>query len=484
MSFDQHFLGQDRSYGHALWLEQAHRYQHLWLLGQSGTGKSSWARQSFMQDVMAGRGACYFDFHGEDARWLLDRIPKHRIEDVVYFDPLEPNFALGYNPLDGVAAKHFASYTDEIVGALRHIFASSWGPRMDDILMNAIRPLFDLPPQSKGTLLGAVRLLNDPLYRKFAVDRCTEQTVRDFWFSEFAAWSKNDRAHNVNSSLNKIRRFQSAPVLRNILGQQTSGLNIRTAIARQRLVILNFNKWRIGAKNADILASLILSRIIYEATHRDVPTVKGQDVETLAPGFHIVIDEFQSVSSLAMVEALAGIRKNRVSFALSHQHTDQIEPEVLAAMRGNIGTKIVFRVGGDDAKRLQQTVEVTNAKELATQPDYEFTLQYKAGSNVATRRARSLLAPYVVQGNAAKIINWTNHNHARPINQVAEQYDRWQASRHYGGVSAPGAKVQQVKKKRVGEETAIGAIMMERFGRGSSPETSKELRDRINRPKS
>ena len=188
-------------------MPQEQRYQHAWVLGQTGTGKSSWARQSFMQDVMGGRGACYFDFHGEDARWLLDHIPKDRIEDVVYFDPLDPNFALGYNPLDGVSEKHFASYTDEIVGALRHIFASSWGPRMDDILMNAIRPLFDLPPQSKGTLLGSVRMLNDPMFRRFVVDRCNEPTVKDFWLTEFAGWSKNDRAHNLNSSLNKIRRF-------------------------------------------------------------------------------------------------------------------------------------------------------------------------------------------------------------------------------------------------------------------------------------
>lgn len=177
----------------------------------------------------------------------------------------------------------------------------------------------------------------------------------------------------------------------------------------------------------------ILSRIIYEATHRDVPTVEGEVVEDLAPGFYVVIDEFQSVSSLAMVEALAGIRKNRVSFTLNHQHTEQIEHDVLAAMRGNIGTKIVFRVGGDDAKRLQQTVEVTNAKELATQPDYEFTLQYKNGSNVSTKRARSMLAPFEPEGNTAKIINWANHNHAKPVTEVAAQYERWRASRHHGG---------------------------------------------------
>ena len=170
---------------------------------------------------------------------------------------------MGYNPLDGIAPRHFASFTDEIVASLRHILERSWGARMDDILMNAIRPLFDLPGESKGTLLGAVRMLNDDAYRRFVVNQTTEDTVRDFWFSEYAAWSKTDKAHNVNSSLNKIRRFQSAPVLRHILGQQRSTVDFGQAIARQQLVILNFNKWKIGAVNANTLASLILSRIIY-----------------------------------------------------------------------------------------------------------------------------------------------------------------------------------------------------------------------------
>lgn len=465
MSLEQHFLGQDRTYDKALLLEQRHRFGHTWVIGQTGTGKSSWARQSIMQDVMAGRGACYFDFHGEDAQWLLDHIPKHRIEDVVYFNPLDPNFALGYNPFDGVAPKHFASYTDEIVGALRHIFASSWGARMDDILMNTVRALFDLPPQSKSTLIGAVRMLNDPLYRSFVVNRCTEQTVKDFWFSEFAGWSKNDRAHNVNSSLNKIRRFQSSPIMRQTLGQPKSGLDIAAAIAKQRLVILNFNKWKIGAKNADILASLILSRIIYEATHRDVPTKDGKPVPELMPSFHVVVDEFQSVSSLAMVEALSGIRKSRVSFTLCHQHTDQISPAVLAAMKGNIGTKVVFRLGGDDAQKLHKAVEVINAKELATQLDRNFLLQFKTGHSVSTKRARSVLAPYEVQGHASKIINWTNHTYARPIDEVNDQYERWISNRD---PASPTAKrsLNTVKKKKDGEMRPLNAIMRERYGAG------------------
>lgn len=426
-----------------------------------------------MQDVIAGRGGCYFDFHGEDARWLLDHIPPERAGDVLYIDPLNPTHAVGYNPLDGIAPRDFASFTDEIVASLRHIHERSWGARMDDILMNAIRPLFDLPGESKGTLLGAVRMLNDDAYRRFVVNHTTEDTVRDFWFSEYAAWSKTDKAHNVNSSLNKIRRFQSAPVLRHILGQQRSTVDFGQAIARQQLVILTLNKWKIGAVNANTLASLILSRIIYESTHRDVPLQDGQPVDALFPGFHVVIDEFQSVTSLAIVEALAGIRKSRVSFTLCHQHTDQISPEVLAAIKDNTGTKVIFRVGGDDARRLHETVEVTNPRELANSADHTFIAQYKSGRKTATQRGTSVLIDCPQTDQLARIQRMSQASFTRPVADVAAQYTRWVQSRHYGGPvkGEPSAKEAKPPPRgskhphnRSTQMRSIGAIMLDRAG--------------------
>jgi hypothetical protein len=471
---DQHFLGSSIINGvdRPIWLDQAARYQHMAVFGQTGTGKSVFARQSFMQDVQAGRGACYFDFHGEDAKWLLDHIPPERAGDVLYMNPLDPNFAVGFNPFDGIAPGHYAAVTDEIVGSLRLIYQSSWGARMDDILMNAIRPLFDLPPQSKGTLLGAVRMLNDEAYRRWAVNQCSEQTVRDFWFNEYARWSANDKSHNLNSSLNKIRRFQSAPVLRHTLGQQKSGLDLRQAIARQRLVIFDFNKWKMGAVNANVLASLILSRLIYEATHRDIPMQDGEPVDDLFPGFHVVLDEYQSVTSLAIVEALAGLRKNRVSFLLATQSLEALPREIAGAIKANTGTKVVFRVGGDDAKRLFETLELNSQKVLSSQADYHFTAQYKAGASLSTRRGRSHVIEFPKQGQARRIIGYCQGNYARLVADVAAQYDRWQESRHYGGPvkagrgsgAEPKRNEGTVKKKKGGEMRSVGAIMRGRFG--------------------
>jgi hypothetical protein len=441
------------TYDQPITVDQTSRFQHTYVLGQTGTGKSSWATDSFLQDVHAGFGACYFDFHGQDAAWLLDQIPPERINDVVYLNPLDVNGVIGYNVLDGINPADYANFTDEIVSSLRHINSASWGARMDDILINAIRPLFDLPDESKGTILGAVRMLNDPFYRKWVVNRCSEKTVRDFWFMEFANWSKGEQGHNVNSSLNKIRRFQSMPVLQRVLGQQKSGVNFAKAIQDGQILIFDFNRWQMGEKNANTLASLVLSRLIYEASHWLMLQVDGAISEDLVKPFHVYIDEFHSVTSLSMVEALSGIRKFRVGFTLCHQYTGQLSQEILDAIKGNVGTKIVFRVGGDDAKQLQSTLGVIEPKHLTEQADYCFFVSSKSENSVSTRRGHTLPSRPTHYGHANAIRNRMTAKYSAPISQIDATYERWQNSRHYGGdVGRPTVK----KKQERGGEKPTG----------------------------
>lgn len=438
-------------------IPQTARYQHVYAIGATGTGKSTYLKQSFLQDVAAGHGACYFDFHGQDAPWLLDHIPRERVHDVVYLDPLHPTDVIGYNPLDGVRAKDFATFTDEIVGSLRHIHSSSWGARMDDILINAIRPLFDLPPESQGTLLGAVRMLNDPYYRNWVVKQTTEKTVRDFWQSEYASWSKNDQAHNLNSSLNKIRRFQSSPILRHFLGQQRSRVDFTRAIDRGQIIILNLDKWQMGAVNASTLAALILSRLIYEGTHRPIPQMPGSGAGgSLLRPFHIFIDEFQSITTLSTVEALSGIRKFAVGFTLAHQYTNQLDRDVFEAILGNVGTKIAFRVGGTDAARLAPSFELARQAILTDQPDFTFHANYKQGRGVQTVSGQLFPPNWQAHRYGPSIHRTMQAKFARPISELTEQYERWQTTRHYGN---PGRE-RPVKKKEADQKQK---------GRGDQP---------------
>ena len=321
---------------------------------------------------------------------------------------------------------------------------------MDDILINAIRPLFDLPPESKGTLLGVVRMLNDPYYRKWVISHCTEKTVQDFWLLEFASWGKNDQSHNVNSSLNKIRRFQSSPILRRVLGQQRSRINIARAIEEGQILIFDFTKHHMGAENANVLASLILSRLIYEGTRRTIPQIDGVPALELVTPFHIYVDEFHSVTSLSMVEALSGIRKFRVGLTLAHQYTDQLSDTILDAIKGNVGTKLVFRVGGDDAERLYANLDMAEPKHLADQSDYEFFASLKEGSSVATKRGYTLPPVWEKYGHADAIRSLMASHFARPVTEIDATYERWQTSRHYGGVQArPTVKNKEEKQDNI-----------------------------------
>ena len=448
-------------------VDQTSRFQHTYVIGQTGTGKSTFATQSFLRDVYAGHGACYFDFHGQDARWLLDHIPPQRIKDVIYIDPTNTVSAIGYNVLDGVRARDFATFTDEIVSSLRHIHRNSWGARMDDILTNAIRPLFDLPPESKGTILGAVRMLNDPFYRQWVVKQCPEKTVRDFWQVEFAGWSKSEQGGNLNSSLNKIRRFQSSPILQRILGQQKSRVQFNRAIEEGQILIFDFNKWKMGAVNANTLASLVLSRLIYEGTRRTIPYQNGEPATNLIKPFHAYIDEFHSVTSLSMVEALSGIRKFRFGFTLCHQYTNQLSSDILDAIKGNVGTKIAFRIGGDDAKELRTSLDVTEAKHLTELADYEFYVSMKSGQSVITERGYTLPSNIEQFRHSSAILSLMANKYARPVSEVDEVYNRWQNSRHYGGeVKRPTAKNKNTTDKagepRIssGRFKTIGQIML------------------------
>jgi len=427
-------------------VDQESRFQHTYVVGQTGTGKSTFAKDSFLQDIYAGFGGCFFDFHGQDAPWLLDYIPSQRIKDVIYLDALDRESAIGYNVLDGIRPEDYATFTDDIVASFRHIHSASWGARMDDILINAIRPLFDLPPESQGTILGAVRMLNDPYYRNWVVKQTKDQSARDFWLNEYASWSKNDRSHNLNSSLNKLRRLQSAPLLRNILGQQKSRIDFGRAIADGKIVILNMNKWRMGFDNANTLASLIISRLIYEGTRRRVPVIDGQTVGKVMLPFHVVIDEFQTITSLSAIEALSGIRKYRVGFTLCHQYTKQLPDAVLDAIKGNVGTKVVFRVGGEDALRLQHSMDVPNPKELTELADYEFIAQYKSGRSVSTHRGYSKPSTFPYHGHGDAIRSLMKSKYALPISEVEAKYERWMTTRHYGSVtSLPTAKKKDAK---------------------------------------
>ena len=220
--------------------------------------------------------------------------------------------------------------------------------------------------------------------------------------------------------------------------------------------------------NANVLASLILSRLIYEASRRPLPKIGGAMATDLVTPFHIYLDEFQSVTTFAMVEALSGIRKFRVGFTLCHQYTDQLSPEVFEAIRGNIGTKLIFRIGGIDAEALYKTLDVSDPKHLTEQSDYEFFVSMKQNNHTATYQGYSTPTGYEQVGKGASIQALMSAKYARPAAEIDEQYERWQVSRHYGqSGERPTVKKKEQEaaaspKMRSGKQVfrSLGQIML------------------------
>jgi len=493
-----HHLGSHKISGHPLVIPLDQRFQSVYAIGQTGTGKSTFLKAGFLQDVYHGFGACYFDFHGQDAKWLLDRIPPERLADVIYVNPLNPSGVIGFNPLDGVGEGEDEQATAEIVSSLKHIFTDSWGGRMDDILSNALRPLFHLPYESKTTLLGAIRMLNDPVYRAWVMKHCRERAVRDFWQLEYDKWSKSDQNANINSTLNKIRRFEAAPILRRTFGQSRSRINLRHAVQAGKLIIFDFNKPQMGEVNANLMASLYLSRLIHECMTRPLPKIGGElHTEAIKP-FFFHIDEFHSILSSATAMAFSEGRKFRMGITAVHQFTRQLTAttpgrKVFDAIIGNVGTKLVFRVGGNDAAELFRAMEVTEPKQLSELSDYNFIAYLKQGNSMVHKRGLTDDLSDVMQyGYGGSIIRRMNADIATPMAEIDAAYDRAATRKHLvvartGKASTPKPVTQTVQPttqgkrlkrksptpardkrspKPAGQFTPLGAVMRARYGTG------------------
>lgn len=502
-----HHLGTNKVTARPLTVSLDRRFQSVYAIGQTGTGKSTFLKSGFLQDVYNGFGACYFDFHGQDARWLLDRIPPERLDDVIYVNPLNPTGVIGFNPLDGVAEGKDEQATAEIVSSLKHIFTDSWGGRMDDILTNAIRPLFHLPQESRTTLLAAIRMLNDPVYRTWVMKHCREKAVRDFWQLEYAKWSKTDQNANINSTLNKIRRFEAVPILRRTFGQTKSRINLAYAVQAGKLIIFDFNKPQMGEVNANIMASLYLSRLIHECMTRPMPKIGGEPVAGAIKPFFFHIDEFHSILSSATAMAFSEGRKFRMGITAVHQFTRQLTAttpgrKVFDAIIGNVGTKLVFRIGGNDATELFRAMEVPEPKHLSELPDYNFLAYLKQGNTMKRERGLTEVPDAPHHNYSASILRRMNADICKPVEEIDADYDRWSSRKHFvvteqntkavressqDGVqpSSQGAaqKPSQTKpskrespkpraqrrSKPTGQFTPLGAVMRERFGQGEPP---------------
>ncbi|MBI1818660.1 MAG: type IV secretion system DNA-binding domain-containing protein [Deltaproteobacteria bacterium] len=324
-------------------IKRADRRAHMYVVGQTGTGKSTLIETLISQDLESGEGLVVFDPHGDLIQRVLSRVPEHRREELIYFNAPEPEQPLGFNPLERVPESKRPLAASAVLDAFRKLWEDSWGPRMEHILRNALLGLLDQP---SATLADVLPLLMDRNYRRAAIRHMTNQQVRAFWSREYEGYPPYFRASAIAPIQNKIGAFLADPLLHKILAGSETTLNLREIMDERKILLVDLAKGKMGGDASALLGALLVASVGWSAFGRaEVPEKDRAD-------FYVYLDEFHTFASLSLASMLSELRKYRVGLILAHQYVGQLEPPMRDAVFGNVGTIISFRVGLDDAKVL------------------------------------------------------------------------------------------------------------------------------------
>ena len=338
------------------------RMRHLAIIGKTGMGKSTLLLNLIATDIAAGRGLILIDPHGDLAEAVASTVPKQRTNDVIWFDAGDRQHPLAFNPLDCPNEEQRPLVASGILSSFKKLYGESWGPRLEYILRNALLMLVEQPGTSLGSLL---QLLNDGAYRKQIVNRTRDPVVRAFWEQEFAKWQPKFQTEAVAPIQNKVGQFMSHPILRGILGQPKSKLDLRSVMDNEQILIVNLSKGRIGEDASNMLGSLLITSLQLAAMSRaDIPESKRKPC-------YAYVDEFQNFATESFATILSEARKYGLSLTLANQYLDQIDENTLHALFGNVGNLLSFQVGARDADALaEQFAGILIPTDLLNLPKY------------------------------------------------------------------------------------------------------------------
>lgn len=321
-------------------IKRADRRAHLYVLGKTGTGKSTLLETMMIDDARRGYGFALLDPHGDLVKRIKARIPASRQSDVIDFDVTNSNVPYGFNPLAGVPAEKRPIAASGILQVFKHLWQDSWGPRLEHILRNSLLSLLDYP---QADLSDILKLLSDRDFRKGVVPFIQNRQIKDFWTKEFEKYPERLRAEAISPIQNKVGAFLAHPLLQRILTRPEIPLSLRRIMDENKILLVNLAKGSIGEDTANLLGSLIISRF-------DLAALSRSDLsEEERTDYTLFLDEFHNFTTQSLVLMLSELRKYRLSLVLAHQYLTQLEPNIKDAILGNVGTIIVFRLGAADA---------------------------------------------------------------------------------------------------------------------------------------
>ena len=404
-----------RGINHQFGMLRYDRSRHVYIIGQTGAGKSGLLELFALSDIFHSQGYAIIDPHGDFAINNMKFIPGSRLNDVVYFNPADTAYPLGFNPLEVTNPNQKTNISSEVIGVLKRMFGDSWGPRLEYILRYTILALLDRP---ETTMLDITRMLTDKTFRKETLGYCRDTVVLQFWNVEFASWNDKFVAEAVAPVLNKVGAFTANPIIRNIIGQPKSTFNIRQIMDEGKILIVNLSKGLIGEDNAAILGSFLVTKIQLAAMSRsDIP-----DIRDRRP-FYLYVDEFQNFATDSFATILSEARKYGLNLTVANQYISQMNETVRDAVFGNVGTMISFRVSADDAPILAKQFEPNfESVDLLQMHNRNFVINMViGGEKTPAFSARTLELPPSQADNTLHIIEHSRRMYSRSREDVEKE---------------------------------------------------------------
>ncbi len=405
-------------------IKRKDRRQHVYILGKSGTGKSVLMFNMIIQNILNGEGVCVVDPHGELVEGVLSAIPPERMKDVIYFNPADTEYHIGFNVLELIDPKYKHLVASGLMGIFTKIWANAWSARMEYILNNCILALLDTPGT---TLLGIPRMLVDKDYRQKIISNLKDPVIKAFWVHEYEAWQDKFRNEAIAPIQNKVGQFLSTSIIRNVVGQSKSTINVFDIMNEGKIFLVNVSKGRIGEDNSALLGGMIITKIQLAAMERvRIPEDERKD-------FYLYVDEFQNFVTDAFAGILSEARKYRLNLTVAHQYTAQLVVDKSSAVRdavfGNVGTMIVFRVGADDASFLESEFEPEfTPQDILSLPNYKIYLKLMIDGITSRPFSAKTLPPLVKGGNKEienQVIKNSRELYCRTKEVIEREINNW-----------------------------------------------------------
>lgn len=421
---DVSFFG-ETNYRNQKWrfgLKRIDRRRHLYVVGKTGSGKSRLLELLLISDIVGGYGCCLIDPHGDLADELLKFVPRDRIKDVVYVNPADKDFPIGFNPLESVEDYQMRQHLSVFfIAIFKKLFASNWNARMEHLIRYITLALLET---KDSNVLGIPRILSDTKYRQQVIMEVQDPIVKSFWINEFASYNQQYANDAVVPILNKVGQFISNSVIRNMVGQRKNMLDFEKFMNTGKIVIVNLSKGKIGDDNVALLGSMFITKIQQAALAR----AKMQEEERR--DFYFYVDEFQNFATDAFSSILSEARKYHLNLTIAHQYIAQLPDDVKATAFGNVGSLITFGIGGDDAAYLQKEFSpVFAAQDMISLNVREMYVKMSIdGALTPPFSARTIDVPKPGKNYSMEIIDHSRMRYGKNRVGVENDIKRWQSA--------------------------------------------------------